>query len=299
MRKAFIYKITSKTNKIYIGSTFNIKSRWNLYLKLKCKDQPRLYNSLLKHGIENHKFEVISECNIYDRYKQESYYGNLYNCLGNNGLNCCLPKSEKYYSVSESTKNKLSITSKGRKHSNETLKKMSEWQIGRKLSESTKIKISNSKIGKKLSQDHKLKISQGGIGRIQSIESIQKQKITKLKNKEKGWVYPEYAKKLISESQKGKILSDIHRKKISESNKGKIHSQETRIKMSESAKGLIKSKETCIKISESRKKIILNTINGIFYFGLLEASISVNVNKKTLCWWLSGYGKNKTSLIYV
>ena len=52
--------------------------------------------------------------------------------------------------VSEKTRIKLSITSKGRLHTDETKKKMSEAamgnqrNVGRKLSEETKNKISNS-----------------------------------------------------------------------------------------------------------------------------------------------------------
>ena len=46
-----IYKITSPTNKIYIGQSTNIENRWNDYYKMiRCKRQTRLYNSLKKYG---------------------------------------------------------------------------------------------------------------------------------------------------------------------------------------------------------------------------------------------------------
>jgi len=59
-----IYKITSPTNKIYIGQSTNITDRWKRYYKLNhCRNQIKLYNSLKKHGFKNHIFEIIEECN--------------------------------------------------------------------------------------------------------------------------------------------------------------------------------------------------------------------------------------------
>ena len=59
-----IYKITSPTNRIYIGSSNDIYNRWCSYKNLKCKSQTKLYNSLLKYGAENHIFEIIENCSI-------------------------------------------------------------------------------------------------------------------------------------------------------------------------------------------------------------------------------------------
>jgi group I intron endonuclease len=56
-----IYKITSPTNRIYIGQSWNIKERVRSYEKINCKDQTNLYNSLNKYGWEAHKFEVVHE----------------------------------------------------------------------------------------------------------------------------------------------------------------------------------------------------------------------------------------------
>jgi hypothetical protein len=60
----YIYKITSPTDKVYIGKTTNLKLRVNYYRRLKCKKQPLLFNSLSKYGFDNHKFEVIYEGEI-------------------------------------------------------------------------------------------------------------------------------------------------------------------------------------------------------------------------------------------
>ena len=78
----------------------------------------------------------------------------------------------------------------------------------------------------------------------------------------------------------------------------KIHTEESKKKISIANKGRIKSIDTCKKISETKSKLILNTENGIFYLGIKEAATALDINYKTLGWWLCGLGKNKTSLIY-
>lgn len=90
---AGIYKITSPSNRIYVGSTKNITRRWRDYKNLKCEKQRKLYNSFLKHGVEKHKFEIITECEEVDLLKLETQFGELYNVLDyKSGLNLQLPK---------------------------------------------------------------------------------------------------------------------------------------------------------------------------------------------------------------
>lgn len=45
-----IYKITSPSNKIYIGQSIDIDKRKEYYSKLRCQGQRRLFYSLQKHG---------------------------------------------------------------------------------------------------------------------------------------------------------------------------------------------------------------------------------------------------------
>lgn len=48
-----IYKITSPTGKVYVGQSVDIEKRWNQYKnENKSFVGPRLYNSLLKHGLD-------------------------------------------------------------------------------------------------------------------------------------------------------------------------------------------------------------------------------------------------------
>lgn len=132
-----IYKITSPTNRIYIGSSNDIYNRWCSYKNLKCKSQTKLYNSLLKYGAENHIFEIIEKCSIEYILKKELYYGTLFNVLDKSkGLNCRLPKSMDNYSyMSIETKRKIGAANKGKgkgmkkEHYESKLKKLTVLQV--------------------------------------------------------------------------------------------------------------------------------------------------------------------------
>lgn len=84
-----IYKITSPSNKIYIGQTIDMSRRFRHYNSIeKIKRQPRLYNSFLKYGVKYHVFELLEVCFDYELNDLEIYYINKYNSCGINGLNC-------------------------------------------------------------------------------------------------------------------------------------------------------------------------------------------------------------------
>ena len=85
-----IYKITSPTNKIYIGSSKDIARRWRSYKK--CTNQIRIFRSIEKYGIDAHKFEVIHECSEDDLFQWERLYAEYYDVLGENGLNLAIPE---------------------------------------------------------------------------------------------------------------------------------------------------------------------------------------------------------------
>lgn len=56
-----IYKITSPSNKIYIGQTTNYITRCKNYRLLRCENQTKLYPSLLKQlsGIQKNNTSLI------------------------------------------------------------------------------------------------------------------------------------------------------------------------------------------------------------------------------------------------
>lgn len=68
MKNGIIYRITSPTNKVYIGKTFNLKRRIESYKGLYCKGQRILFNSLSKYGWDNHKFDILFEDHCDDGY---------------------------------------------------------------------------------------------------------------------------------------------------------------------------------------------------------------------------------------
>lgn len=67
-----IYKITNLiTGQLYIGQTRNLKARQQAYSRLQCYRQPKIYQSIKRYGWEQHKFEIVLNCEIPDLNKFE------------------------------------------------------------------------------------------------------------------------------------------------------------------------------------------------------------------------------------
>ena len=170
-----IYKITSPSNKIYIGQSINIDYRFLCYNKLKCKGQIRLYASLKKHGFDAHTFEVIEECDIEVLNERERHWQEYYNCTSKNGLNCELVSTKECLKVvSEETKRKISNSLTGFRHTEESKIKISKGLTGRPVSEETKRKISEANIGNVFSDERRNNISKSLTGRKLSKECLDK-----------------------------------------------------------------------------------------------------------------------------
>jgi group I intron endonuclease len=138
-----IYKITSPSGKIYIGQSVNIERRWEEYQKLSCKYQPRLYLSFIEYGVEKHKFEIITTCDVSELNTQERYYQDLFECIGKQGMNLSLTKDkDKCRQLAEDSRLKISIANKGRQFSDESRLKMSLSAKGKIVSEATRQKLS-------------------------------------------------------------------------------------------------------------------------------------------------------------
>lgn len=135
-----IYKITSPTNRVYIGQSVDIEDRKRLYTGHHAKNQTKLYNSFLKYGFINHIFEIIEECEIDDLNIRERYWQDFYDVI-KNGLNCRLTKTtDKSGKLSKETCNKIGLGHKGKIVSEETRLKISIAGKGRFCSEKTKLK---------------------------------------------------------------------------------------------------------------------------------------------------------------
>jgi len=206
-----IYKITNPKGKVYIGQTIDYARRLRHYKLLKCKEQPRIYNSLVKYGVENHKFQLIAECSKDDLNKLERYFQEMYDSTSKNGLNCILVKTNDFSGGhSEESKKKISNALKGRKANQNAIDAVIKYNKERILTEESRIKLGNGNRGKKQSDEWKEKLSKARKGLKRTDET---------KNK-------------ISESMSGRRLSEEHRQKL----KARVITDEWRLKLSIAAK---------------------------------------------------------------
>jgi group I intron endonuclease len=271
-----VYKITSPSGKIYIGSSVNYKRRLTQYKGTGAKTQTILYNSFAKHGFDNHVFEIVELCTKENVLERELYYGSLYKVLGEKGLNCKLPKfGEKYQSTRQETIDKM----KQWKPSEDTIVKMKAAQTKRAkeqpVSDETKQKLREANLGKKASEETKKKMSLKGKGRIVSEESRIKMGAWKRKP------ISEERKQWLSDINKGKPMFEKTRQALILANTGKVMSQKT--------------KEALVK---SRSKIVFDTTNGVYYDSVEEAAQLHKMKSTTLRAMLTKQNKNKTNLIY-
>lgn len=229
-----IYKITSPMGKINIGQSVDVYARFYVYKNLGCKQQPHLLNSLKKHGVENHTFEIIHICSIKKLNYWERYYGKLFNvtdrAVGLNIRECGGSKGKH----GEETKTKIGNANRGRVMSDEQKLKLS---IAHKGKSTTK--------GRKVKKKTKIKISNSLKGRFKGDKSPHygkpRSKETKLK---------------LSKAHSGKKLSKSHRENMSKAQKNmdldvkKNMIEKRRKKMI----GMKHSDDSKIKISNARKK---------------------------------------------
>jgi len=135
----YIYKITTPSNRVYVGQTANLKNRIYHYSTNDCRNQKVLYNSLKKYGFDNCKFEILEETDIDNINDREMYYidffkSNITKYPEFRGMNCTDGgEGLKGYKPSEETKKKMSDAKKGK--------------VSYLVTEKTRMKISESKIG--------------------------------------------------------------------------------------------------------------------------------------------------------
>ena len=105
-----IYKITNPKGKIYIGQSVNVEKRLREYRGISnCKNQIKLYRSIIKYGFSEHIFEVLEECTVEELNIRERYWQDFYKVL-EEGLNCRLTETkDKSGRMSEEIKQKHCI----------------------------------------------------------------------------------------------------------------------------------------------------------------------------------------------
>lgn len=292
-----IYKITSPSNKIYIGKSVHIYKRWRFYKGIHCKEQPRLYKSLLKYGILSHKFEIIDVCLPEELNVKERYYQDLFQCTGKSGMNCMLTNPEReYFEVKDTTKEKIKNALVGKKRPLDVVNKIIESKrknpyvytedIRRKMSESGKKRPPMSEETRKKiseisrrpqSEETKKKISMAHKGKKMSKEFAEA-----VGNRTRGRKATLETRKKLSASLLGRVVSEETRKKISRGHMGKKMSESARLKMS---------------LNNGASVIVLDTESGIFYNTIKLAAESKSLNVNRLRRMISGETKNKTQFI--
>lgn len=191
--------ITNPIGKLYVGSTIDFDRRIRAYKSYRCKDQPKIYNSLKKYGQENHVFEIVWSGDIEEMYKYETLIGWGFNVLEPYNLNLTLPKFGEIYScVSVETRNKIGLFHKGKILSQETKNKIKESkqnitiETKTKMSFSAKNKIISSEtkekmrivsLNRKYTPETRLKMSQWQIGKKHSQETKDKIRTKRLGDK--------------------------------------------------------------------------------------------------------------------
>jgi group I intron endonuclease len=158
-----IYKITSPSNRVYVGQSVNIQRRFTTYKsRFKNKDktinaQVKLFNSFVKYGIENHDFKIIEECSIELLNERERYWQEHFDVLYN-GLNCLLTstKDKRIVLSKEEIKRRSDFMKKrtGDKHPMYGRKGDKNPFFGKKHTDESKLKISKIHKGKKLSDEN-------------------------------------------------------------------------------------------------------------------------------------------------
>lgn len=147
-----IYIIINNINSmVYVGESVNIKRRINEH----CKNGTQLIDKAIKkYGLENFTIDVYYTPN-FDKKSLLLLENNLikkFNSLLPNGYNFSIDISNgRYHPIRESTRQKMSIASGKRRHSDVSKKKMSESQkgckngfYGKKHTDETRKKISAS-----------------------------------------------------------------------------------------------------------------------------------------------------------
>lgn len=210
-----IYKITSPSGKVYVGQSVDVQERFAQYRGGHCKNQPKIFRSLNKYGIDNHTFEIIEECLEVQLNDKEIHWIAYYNSV-NEGLNC-------------------QHGGLNGRHSEETKKKMSEWQMGIKKKPESIKKSANGHRGMKFTDDALKRMSEAQKGRTHSDETKKKMSENAAARSRKGKTFEEIygvdkandlknrISKSSSKSLKGRQFSDEHKEKLGKIRRGKTY----------------------------------------------------------------------------
>jgi group I intron endonuclease len=211
-----IYLITSPSDKVYIGQSRHIKSRWSGYKSFSKLNQTKLKHSFQKHTYAAHIFEIIhpmpEDCSQQILDALEIFYISLYKGLGYELLNL---KGGGYRGKhSEETKNKI-------KEQKLKLALVTPGFKGKKHTEESKKQISETVKKRVITAQHRANISAGRKGIVNSRESIEKARQKLIGRK----INPDSARRS-GLTRTGKKATEEHKNKIRLALTGKKKSSE-------------------------------------------------------------------------
>lgn len=239
MREGVIYKITSPTNKIYIGQTVRFKKRMYDYASKIYGGSFAIGRSITKHGWENHIVKIIDFAPQEQLNEREAFWIKEYDTFksphglnltkGGDGVLGRTRTPEERKRMSEARKGWIPPVGFGAK--------ISKALMGRKQSQESIDKMSASKMGKRIPQEAIERMRQTKLA--QKRKMTPEEKVTLIKNL-KARVRTKESGTKISASKKGKSYEEMFSKKCRKNHlkavTGKRPSDETRLKMSNAQK---------------------------------------------------------------
>jgi len=132
-----IYMFKNTINsKIYIGQSVDVYSRYSKHKKSEfssCINPTRFVNAIKKYGFNNFEFSIIEFVEKENLTIREQFWMDFYKSyLREFGYNACPAAGSPFgYKHTKETREKVSIASKGRLHSEKTKKLMSEIHTGK------------------------------------------------------------------------------------------------------------------------------------------------------------------------
>lgn len=300
-----IYKITSPTKKVYIGQSVNIYSRYCSYKRAeRSRKQRALYNSFKKHGVKNHTFEIIEECDFEQLNIRERYWQDYYDVL-NGGLNCMLTDDGENKTKYRYKRNKagLKVINVDSKKTYKTIKEASEEEgVNESLLRQYLNGVCKNKTSLILERDLKKGLLPDNIFKGKS-------RNRKVIDVDTNIIY-NTAKEASESCSIGldmlyKCLTRVYRNPtslmyLSEYRQGKsLWKKEAPKPPKKKTKKKVKVKTSNQKPKNPINKKVIDVLTNIEYRSLREACRHNNINSSTLSSYLLGRFENKTSMIYL
>jgi len=180
-------------------------------------ENQHLQNAYNKYGKDAFIFIPILYCESFELLRYEQIFVNKYktsNLLYNICIKCV--NTRLGVTVSKKTRQKISISLRGRKASKKTRQKMSISSMGHKVSKETREKIRKSLMGHEVSKKTRDKISETNKNPSEKTRK-------KMSKSQMGKTHIDKTKRKMSKTRKGILLgpqSKSHRKNISKSKMG-------------------------------------------------------------------------------